>query len=372
MPFRPAVLKTLQSRTVVEYWIHNPATGKLVRKHIRVDNVSVSERKRYGKHLVDEINKKLYAGWNPWLNEESALGFRLLVDLIKEYMSERAREDLRKDSLRSMKSISNILIGWLQLSKYDAILLNLFDQEKANAFMEWLWNERQLSSVTYNNYLDFYKSLWKYFITKRYATANPFESVAKKREKKEKTRTIIPDHDRELIREYWMEHNPYYLVPCMLAYGCQIRRLEACKLRVGDLCIETNTILVPCETSKNGNTRVITMPNFVVEYLLELGITKYPDHYHLVSEGFRPGKARLPEKHISDAWVKMRKALNMPATYQFYSLRDTGITQMLVDGIPAHQVRDQADHYSLTQTDTYTRHGRNKANPLIINKTTGF
>jgi len=371
-PFRPAVLKVLKSRTVVEYHVMHPGTHRLVRKHIRLDNMPAQERRRYGKHLITEINKKLFAGWNPWLSEESPLGFRELVTCLMEYFSEREREELRFHSLRSMRSILQMLITWLQHTKNDEMLIQAFDQATAQEAMKWLWTSRMISSVTFNNYLAFYGQVWRWFIQNRYVTTNPFEAVSKKRVLKEKTRTIIPDEERLRIRAYWELQNPFYLVPCLLAYGCQIRRLEACKLKISDINFATSTILVRSESAKNGKSRVVTIPGYVIAYLDAMKVREYPEGYFLVSEGFRPGKAQLGEKKISDAWLKMRRDLSMPDAYQFYSLRDTGITQMLVDGIPAHQVRDQADHFSLAITDVYTRHGKNKANPLIMTGTTPF
>lgn len=50
----------------------------------------------------------------------------------------------------------------------------------------------------------------------------------------------------------------------------------------------------------------------------------------------------------------MREALGLPTTYQFYSLKDTGITEMLEAGVPAKLVKELADHSSLEMTEKYT------------------
>lgn len=50
----------------------------------------------------------------------------------------------------------------------------------------------------------------------------------------------------------------------------------------------------------------------------------------------------------------MRDSLKMPAAYQFYSLKDTGITEMLEAGVPAKFVKELADHHSLEMTEKYT------------------
>ena len=42
-------------------------------------------------------------------------------------------------------------------------------------------------------------------------------------------------------------------------------------------------------------------------------------------------------------------------TLQFYSLKDTGITNMLEDGVATNEVQGQADHSSLEMTSVYAR-----------------
>ena len=51
----------------------------------------------------------------------------------------------------------------------------------------------------------------------------------------------------------------------------------------------------------------------------------------------------------------MKKALELPAQYKFYSLKDTGITDLIRANTDLLSVRDQARHHSLQMTDLYTR-----------------
>ena len=57
-------------------------------------------------------------------------------------------------------------------------------------------------------------------------------------------------------------------------------------------------------------------------------------------------------------WDKIKEKYNFRKEVQFYSLKDTGITDMLNAGVPAIKVRDQARHSDLKITEVYTT--RNK------------
>jgi integrase len=68
----------------------------------------------------------------------------------------------------------------------------------------------------------------------------------------------------------------------------------------------------------------------------------------------------------------MRKALGWPTSKQLYSLRDTGIIQLLRDGVDLLHVMQQAGHTDVATTNKYLRHAypsgpaevRTKATPI--------
>ena len=52
----------------------------------------------------------------------------------------------------------------------------------------------------------------------------------------------------------------------------------------------------------------------------------------------------------------MRTALKLPEEMQLYSLRDTGINEMLKCGIDPLTVMQHADHHDLSMTTRYANH----------------
>lgn len=64
--------------------------------------------------------------------------------------------------------------------------------------------------------------------------------------------------------------------------------------------------------------------------------------------------------------AKCVNSLKLSAQYKFYSLKDTGITNMLRH-YDVLSVRDQARHSSILMTDIYTPHDIQEANDLIKN-----
>ena len=114
---------------------------------------------------------------------------------------------------------------------------------------------------------------------------------------------------------------------------------------------------LPRNTKQLAKKKLDVLIPFLVNHLKNAEMGDY-----LFSNNYLPGRNKLPPKKISDEWVKVRTALNLPKKYQWYSLKDTGITNLLKAGVPPIAVRDQARHHSITQTEAYTPKEILKAN----------
>ena len=101
--------------------------------------------------------------------------------------------------------------------------------------------------------------------------------------------------------------------------------------------------------------------------MVDLKVFDKPGHYYLFSAKFRPGPERKSEKNFRDYWSrKVRPALGWGLRYKFYSLKDTGITNML-RSCDVVSVRDQARHSSILITDIYTPTDLKEANAILLN-----
>lgn len=123
------------------------------------------------------------------------------------------------------------------------------------------------------------------------------------------------------------------------------------------------TIIYPRYSSKL--TQTVTVPRKVMVYGIELGIFSAPGNDFIFSIGLKPGTLPIDPKIFRDHWEKVRKALRLKKEWKFYSLKDTGITEMCDNNMATIAVRDQARHSSLAITDIYTRHN-GKANQEIV------
>ena len=119
--------------------------------------------------------------------------------------------------------------------------------------------------------------------------------------------------------------------------------------------------------SKNKKSEDITIPNDLLELLkIHIGKADFNDYLFSNNE-FKTGLKIIRPDRITSVWSSMRKKLKVDVVYQLYSLKDTGITELLNSGIAAIKVRDQARHHDLKITESYT--SRNKGADNIVQNT---
>lgn len=370
--FQPAQLKETKTRWYIDYYVLHPETGVMVRKIIKLNRIkNITERRRFAKKTIQEINQKLHDGWNPFLVSEAPNSFIRLDLAIDQFLKSKIKE-LRDKSVDSYNSFTKTLLDWCKKYFKKDIFLVTFDDNTALKFMDYVYFDKKVANTTFNNYLRFFSGLFNWFVARKMYKSNPFAGIRVKKSAQKRRIKIDLEH-RESIKKYLEQTNKPYLFVCLLAYGCLIRRSEATKLKVGDINFNNQTILVSGEIAKSGRTRVATIPNYLMPLIYELNIDKANKKNYLISKkDFTNGTIIMHPKRISDCFTKMRVALKLPQNISFYSLRDTGIIQMLDDGISPQKVQMQADHSSLEITSIYARHSNASGEQQIKDKTSDF
>lgn len=358
----------------IEYYAQNPQTCKMKRFRIRVNKIVKRAKNRKEARLqigkiIESINVKLYNGWNPFFEGEDARLYAKMYDVTDRYLAEKKKE-LRPDTMRSYSSFVSMLNNWIGRTDKD-LYCSMFGRSVAIRFMDFIYNERNVSSRTYNNYTKMARCFFEWCLEKGYCKENPFLQIKlKKKEKKE--RTIIDADTRKKISAH-LAGNPFLLV-CMLVYHSLIRPKEIRNLKIGDIDLAGHNIKVSGEIAKNHNTRYSAISPQIESLINDLGIMKKPKSWYIFSdpETLNPGTNKLYDAKFTKEFAKVRKELKLPANMQLYSFRDTGIFEMLKSNVDDLSVMQHADHSSLDITSIYANHYDPNLNQIINAKTPEF
>ena len=353
----------------VEFYAYDPDAGRQCRKRMYVPQVrGKAARRAYADEMAASLNQRLRQGWNPFLRLSNPREYTPFADVCRTYLEALTRmtqEKLcRKSTSDVYASFLRKLMEWTASQPKPVTYVYQLKQEVVVTFLDHLWLEEKLAAKTRDNYLSWLRSFSAWMIEKHYAAEDPTAGISflQGHRKVQKNRTVIPKEVMVRLRGYLLEHDRYFLLACFVLYYCFIRPREMSFLKVGDVSVKRGTISIGGEEAKNGKDAVVTVPDSVMRYMIELRVLEAPADWYLFSKDFAPGPEYRRPRQFCDAWKAMSSALKLPAEYKFYSLKDTGITDLIKDGTDLLAVRDQARHYSLEMTDLYTPMASRDAN----------
>lgn len=372
--YMPAVLKKTSVGWLIEFYALHPTENRLIRKQIKLNRQAkrfarVGEFRSYAADIVNRINIKLAGGWNPFIESENIRLYTKISDVIADYLQEKKRE-LRPATMVSYTSFCRMLTEWLG-NDYVKMYASMFNRVYAIRYLDYLYKERGVSARTWNNQLKMGRAFFNWAREKMYVKDNPFESIKTKKPDKKK-RVLIEKDVRKRISDYLQENNPNFLAVCRLVFTSLIRPKEIRLIKVGDVRLAEKCIRIPPENAKNGNERFASVNMQLMEWLLDVHLERYPNEFYLFGSDLMPGKVPCGLFRFDKEWNKVRNALKLPKEMQLYSFRDTGINNLLKNGVDALTVMQHADHHDLSMTTRYANHADKKLVDTIFNNAPDF
>lgn len=359
----------------ISFYAFDPASGTLRRKRIRVSPKFSSRTARigYAKDLMERITIELQQGWNPWIEATSgAVAFTTWDDVCTLYRSSLSRMwaegVLRDKTMRDYLSRLDNFNSWNAGQARPIFYAYQFDRKLLTRFVDWLWLDHGLSVRTRDNYVTWLRVFGGWLVSKDILQDNPAEHVPMLggRIKSQKNRTIIPPDAMGRLRDWCRSNNRHFLLACYVLYYCLIRPNEMSFIKLKHISVSKGTVFIPADSSKNRKDGTVTLPDCVLKLMIELDVFASADEDYLFSDGFRPGRKHRTGKQFTDYWNHyIRKNLHFPPEWKFYSLKDTGITDLIRSNTDLLSVRNQARHHSLLMTDIYTPHDIEQANDVI-------
>jgi len=363
--------------SIITYYVrdlHNANTS--IRKQIRLDYIKdIKQRDKYAKELVKELTLKLKSGWHPDGVVRNSREVTMEIAL-EAYLDKKKKEfkdnQIRFDTIRSSKSMIGVFQKWLKREKYHQLAPENFTKGYASEYMDYIYMEKDVSSITYNNYLMYARMFFNDFIEKDWCAKNPFQHIKPKKSPNKSERVPLTLEERKKVKEYFLEKNPYYLLCILLIFHSGIRRTELTKIKVDDIDFENKVIVVKNTTAKTKRQRYASMPSEVIRFMLTLKINEAPSRYFLIGNEWMPGDSAISPKRLTKAWARARIKLKLHPKAQLYSVRKTGGIQKAEDKISVQALKDFFGHSDLKTAAHYLENHRNKGNDELKSNVSDF
>ena len=357
--YLPATLKEYKSGCFVEYHVLNPVTSKLERKVFRLNALknrcrTLMEFKVAANKVLCDINIKLASGWNPFTDgSKNTKQLQTLSYGLDAYITDKGR-DLREASMVSYTSVAKILKDWLVEKGIGEIACIKFNVSIARQFMEDLRNRPKFNNNTYNTYLKKYRAAFNWLKEHEFVNDNPFDQI-KTLQKQEKMRGLIPPEARDKVINYVRtSKHPNYEIVMHLVFTSLIRPSEIERLQVRDVDLKNKCIHIPANKAKTHKDRDAALSDTCIAMLIPLlskpGILPT---WYLINSNYECGPEPCYHSMFKKHWMKIRKECGLPDEMQLYSLKDSGITEMLEAGVSINQVKEAAGHADISTTNKY-------------------
>ena len=373
--FYPAILKHTKSEGwLIEFKYLNPISGEMERgRHYMNRLINSYQRKQDGiehaKKICYEITNKLKGGWTPVFESDNQRLYTPIEKLRELYLNDK-RGVVRDATMQSYSSMTHIFNEWLKLSNRLGKVTGAFRRDDAVYYMDYI-TAKKVSNRSYNNMLKGMRAFFSWAFEHCYIKENPF-STLKTKKKEEKKRKPIDAATRQKIRKYLEKKKPQLLTVCMLVYNAAMRPKEIANIKIEDLHLAQHYISVNSDNAKNGKARCATISKEIIKRLVPLA--SQPGNFYLfgMNEDLQPDRKRCALSKFRKLWQDMRDELNLPDEFQLYSLRDTGMIDLLHNGVNELSVQHHYDHSSLRIQAMYTNHYDPGLNETIFKNSPKF
>ena len=337
----------------VDFLSFDPASGQMKRKKYMLDGIpKITERRKRAAELIESLMKQLRSGWSPWVNVSSCRGYTLLSDALNKYVSIVEKQP-RYKTVKTYISNVNVLKEYISTLLLPPRYVYQFNATFITEFLDWLYLDREVSARTRNNYRGWCSSLCCFFMEREYIDNNPVEKIRKIPEDAKKRQPLSPDM-LATLKHYLTANDKKFLLACMIEYYSFIRPTELCSVKLKDISLKQQTILVHANVSKNKRDGKVAINDEIIKLMIDLDIFSHHDECYLFGDKLLTSERKGDSEMFRRKWNTMRKRLKWSDCYQFYSLKDSGIRDLAnAEGIVI--ARDQARHTDISTTNKYLK-----------------
>ena len=343
----------------VDFTCYDPLTQTMRRKKYMLDRIkSIKQRRQRASELITAITYKLQRGWNCWAETDESRHYTTLqiaLDLYKKLLDKQHRTGaIREKTWHSYMTYFRTFTTWIEECPIALVYAYQLDKNAIIDFLEYLYNDRDTSARTRNNYRSWLYTLCEWLVEKNYIPINPVDGIKNLREDTKK-RDSLSHSQLHQLRQHLIDTNQkHFLLACMLEYYAMIRPNELCYLQIGDIRISEQKIVVNGSWSKNRRDEAVGLHTDIIKLMIELDIFKHPSDYFLFGRHFTPSQKQTDSRIFRERFQKIREKLNWSDSIQFYSLKDSGIRD-LANSAGIVVARDQARHADITTTNRYLK-----------------
>lgn len=359
-------------------WNENKNFGEGALERKRVYDVNKypdpETRRSVGGILVDNINSMLKRGWCikrdlPQDQFKSRIDINrfTLKEAIELHM-ENNKNTLSKQTIKWYGTLLNTLSPWLDANGIGDIRLIDFNLEMANAFFNYLKNEKVVKrkngeevigvgNKTYNNYHTYFNAVYNAYVAQELIKKkkNIIQKLKKKRTQSGKHAPFSHTQLQLMYNRLKEDGEDHLLLFIQFVYytfsrpGSETRFIQVKH-------IHESTIFIPAENAKGDRGEHISIPPDLELLIQENDLRSYPPEFYIFTNQGKPGTEPAGINYFYRQHKKYLEELDLTdKPYTLYSYKHTGNIMLYLAGADPIAIQKHNRHTSLDQTLKYLR-----------------
>lgn len=336
------------------YYTLDTTVDKYVRHKVMLNKYALGqERDLAAADISAQIYEMFYRNEMPdGLSVKRTVSIVKILTAYKSYVKKMGESgQMRNKTVVDYCSRIRILNEYLVDRSLDSLEIGRIGSSFFVDFLDYVFLDRINSPTTRNNYRTWCSAFCSWLCDRQYLQENPIAHIQVLPERK-KFREPLSLEDTKKLQEHLDGTDKRFLLACMFEYYEMIRPTELVQLRIQDISLKDLTVFVPSAISKNRKDGLIALNEQVAKLLVELNVLTAPGTFFIFGKDFYPSDERASSAIFRNRFNEVRTALHFPHTYQFYSLKDTGIRD-LINSCGAVTAKEQARHSSIEVTNRY-------------------
>ncbi len=333
------------------------------------------ERLKWCKREIKLLNKDLKAGFciDPDAKKENEVTEKLTSSMQSISVIEALQYSLQfkkvkaEGTYKTYKRHAEAFIKWAGNNGYKGLLLSELTSDIYERFLLYKTLEDDIGPRTYNNYLEFNKTLI-FDIMRRFnkpakdiyiLKENPLVGIATLECGTGKNIAFNKDQVKELLKFMNGSSKRTALkFACQWMYYTLNRTNEMVQLQVKHLYYHSDDkIYLPKEICKNKIERHVSICPELQRLIEEHELLSYPpDHYIFSAGSYLPGHEMANPLYLARSFSgNILNKCQMTVPYTFYSWKHTGVVALWNAGVPKGEIQVQAGWKDSQSFDNYLK-----------------
>lgn len=361
----------------VYYSVRDPRSGKMIRFKIfkEIGKTNDSDiRSLVAQKIIEEYARKLRAGWSPFSDDENVIyddnleydnitriyGKKRIQNKTIRYWSNKyldwKKGEIDNDgTLPTYQSKLRIFTNWIDAYYEPGNDISFISNQVIVKFFTWLISDQQRSRKTVGDYRYILGTMFEWFVAQKAIISNPVHDLPPCNTICDMAPYPIHEMDIEAFKQE-LVHDPQLWLAVQFQYYCALRPgKELRMLKIKNIDFARGQVTINRTIAKTKTTRTMVIPREFLVELREQNLMNFDHDFYVFSLNGKPGKTLLGKNNLRFRFNAIRKKLNMPIEYKFYSWKHTGGVQASLAGIPDSHIQRQMGHTSIETTSRYLR-----------------